>query len=293
MIPIIDIKSNSKIKEAKKAFTDLGFAIFVNHFSQEQNDLLKDWFLLTKMFFSLPEKTKIKYMLKDSNINVGYDKFKLENVNISAPGDLKESFNLSSNYQMLEKLWPVEIKNFKKIGTLFEKSAHKLSMKILSIFEDILSLPKNFLIDKHLNTLSTLRVIHYPEYNKPIEKNQLRIGEHTDYGTFTILWQLNDISGLEIKNKNENWIKIPYVRNSIIVNVGDLLQRWSNDFLKSTPHRVNNSNINFSRYSMPYFVHPAKGTLIKNLRNEINKYEPILSEKYLEWRLSQSYQSKD
>ena len=293
MIPVIDLNSNKIFTEVENAFTEIGFAIFVNHFNEKEKQNLNKWQKITKQFFKLPNEIKKKYHFQDSKINVGYDFFKSENVNVNTPADLKESFNFSNNHQMLEKLWPTEVKDFKKVGIELERSAHNLSLRFLSIFEKVLSVQKDFLVSKHVNSLSTLRTIHYPAYKEKIKKDQLRIGEHTDYGTMTILWQLNEVSGLEIMHKNGKWIEIPFIKNSVIVNIGDLLQRWTNDFFKSTAHRVNNSKIDFSRFSMPYFIHPQEGTMIKNLTSNKSKYPPILSDKYLKWRLSQSYKKEN
>ena len=145
------------------------------------------------------------------------------------------------------------------------------------------------LVDYHKENYSTTRVIHYPGYNGPVEDKQMRIGEHSDYGTITLLWQLNDVPGLEVQDLDGNWHSVPYVKNGIVINIGDLLQRWTNDYFKSTKHRVVNSHIDKPRFSMPHFVDPKPGTIIKNLTKQPDKYEPIESLEYLKWRLSQSY----
>ncbi len=80
-----------------------------------------------------------------------------------------------------------------------------------------------------------------------------------------------------------------YVYNGVVVNIGDLLQRWTNDYFKSTRHRVENSHCHLPRFSMPHFVDPAPGTIVKNLTKEPGKYDPIESKEYLMWRLAQSY----
>ena len=78
-------------------------------------------------------------------------------------------------------------------------------------------------------------------------------------------------------------------KNSVVLNVADMFARWSNDTLKSTPHRVVNSDLSKSRYSMPYFVDPGRDVMIKNLTSEPDKYPPISAYEYLKWRLAQSY----
>ena len=84
---------------------------------------------------------------------------------------------------------------------------------------------------------------------------------------------------------------MPYAEDGVVVNIGDLLQRWTNDYFKSTKHRVVNSHIDKERYSMPHFVDPTPGTIVQNLRTneDASKYPPVESKEYLMWRLSQSY----
>ena len=95
--------------------------------------------------------------------------------------------------------------------------------------------------------------------------------------------------GLEVQDLKGDWHPVPYAEDGVVVNIGDLLQRWTNDYFVSTKHRVVNSHIHMPRYSMPHFVDPTPGTIVSNLRNEPAKYDPIESKAYLMWRLAQSY----
>ena len=96
--------------------------------------------------------------------------------------------------------------------------------------------------------------------------------------------------GLQIYDKeSDEWIDAPIIKNSVVLNVADMFARWSNDTLKSTPHRIVNSDLSRSRISMPYFVDPGRDVMIKNLTSEPDKYPPISAYEYLKWRLAQSY----
>ena len=95
--------------------------------------------------------------------------------------------------------------------------------------------------------------------------------------------------GLEVQDLAGGWHPVPYATDGVVVNIGDLLQRWTNDYFVSTKHRVVNSHIHLPRYSMPHFVDPTPGTIVANLRDEPAKYDPIESKAYLMWRLAQSY----
>ena len=166
--------------------------------------------------------------------------------------------------------------------------ADDLTLRILTKFDTILD-SGTTLVDAHQNPYNTTRVIHYPAYTGPLEDKQMRIGEHSDYGTITLLWQINDVPGLQVQDLGGVWHPVPYAENGVVVNIGDLLQRWTNDYFVSTKHRVVNSHIHIPRYSMPHFVDPTPGTIVKNLTNDPSKYEPIESLAYLKWRLAQSY----
>ena len=134
-------------------------------------------------------------------------------------------------------------------------------------------------------------MIHYPLHDQgEIKENQIRGGAHTDYGSITLLWRFDDVPGLQIYDKEDDeWIDAPIIENSIVLNVADMFARWSNDILKSTPHRIVNSDLSRPRYSMPYFVDPGRDVMIENITKDPAKYPPISAYEYLKWRLAQSY----
>ena len=189
---------------------------------------------------------------------------------------------------MGDYLWPKGLPGFKSTALQSIDIADKLTLRILEKFDQVLGTGTT-LVDAHLQPFNTTRVIHYPSVEGELEDRQMRIGEHSDYGTITLLWQINDVPGLEVQDLEGTWHAVPYAKNGVVCNIGDLLQRWTNDYFKSTKHRVVNSHIDLTRYSMPHFVDPAPGTMVRNLRDEEDKYEPIESKEYLMWRLSQSY----
>ena len=289
MIPVIDFKSDTLLKQIHDAYTTVGFAVFTNSFDAEPQQTMSQWHQMAQRFFELPLETKQKYPYSGVDTNLGYTGWETENVDPSAPGDMKESYNYSHHYRMIDRLWPDEIDGFKALAQQSVMLADNLTLTILSHFEKILEIPQYTLTRCHIHNHSTTRIIHYPAYDGPIKEGQKRIGEHSDYGTITLLWQMNDVPGLEVCDLEGVWHGVPYEKGSVVVNIGDLLQRWTNDYFVSTKHRVVNSHIDQPRYSMPHFVDPVPGTMISNLRPEPAKYEPIESLAYLKWRLSQSY----
>ena len=285
MIPVIDFNSESALDEIRKAYTTVGFAVFTNCLSDIDQEIMNLWFRKMKEFFELPLKTKNKYSYQ-SETNLGYSVMGAENVDPTAPSDMKESYNYNDT-RMDESLWPTEVQ-FKNTALASIKIADNLSLRILEKFDTILDTGTT-LVDAHQNPYNTTRIIHYPAYKGELEHNQMRIGEHSDYGTITLLWQINDVPGLQVQDLKGEWHPVPYAEESVIVNIGDLLQRWTNDYFKSTKHRVVNSHIHQERYSMPHFVDPTPGTMVECLLDEEPKYEPIESKEYLMWRLAQSY----
>ena len=285
MIPVIDFTSETVLDEIREAYTTVGFAVFTNTLSVVDECTMHEWFDYMKQFFELELETKKKYSYQTEN-NLGYSIMGAENVDPTAPKDMKESFNYN-NTRMPTELWPTEV-DLKTTGLETIRIADELTLDILEKFDTILDTGTT-LVDAHQDPYNTTRVIHYPAYTGPLEDKQMRIGEHSDYGTITLLWQINDVPGLEVQDLGGAWHPVPYAEDGVVVNIGDLLQRWTNDYFVSTKHRVVNTHIDQTRYSMPHFVDPQPGTIVQNLRNEPAKYDPIESKEYLMWRLAQSY----
>ena len=286
MIPVIDFREAKLLEKIREAYTTVGFAVFTNSLLPNDEKMMNEWFEQMKSFFQLDLKVKKKYSY-DAETNLGYSVWGAENVDPTAPKDMKESFNYN-NTRMPDNLWPKELEGFKDLALESVRVADWLMMRTLGMFDEILK-TENTLVNAHQQPYNTTRVIHYPSYDGPIEDKQMRIGEHSDYGTITLLWQINDVPGLEVQDLQGNWHPVPYAKNGVVVNIGDLLQRWTNDYFVSTKHRVVNTHIHLPRYSMPHFVDPTPGTIVKNLTDQEDKYEPIESLEYLNWRLAQSY----
>ena len=287
MIPVIDFQSESVLEEIREAYTTVGFAVFTNALSTIDKNIMNSWFDNMKEFFMLDQEVKRKYTY-DPDTNLGYSVMGAENVDPTAPKDLKESFNYN-NERIGDHLCP-DIEGFRTTARATVDIADRLTLKIMTMFDRILQRPDMPLTQAHKTNYSTTRVIHYPAYTGPIEDKQMRIGEHSDYGTITLLWQINDVPGLEVQDLEGTWHPVPYANNGVVCNIGDLLQRWTNDYFKSTKHRVVNTHIDQERWSMPHFVDPAPGTMVQNLmKDQTSKYDPIESLEYLQWRLAQSY----
>jgi isopenicillin N synthase-like dioxygenase len=277
-IPVIDLKDLNAHEKLDDAFKTIGFAYFKTDID------IFDIMNHAKDFFALPLEEKNKLAYKSTESNSGYQGM-IESLTPGTPVDLKEAFNWCEHRE--DNQWYNEEQ--KTICKNWNDELYLITNCILSMIEIVLDLRPMYLIDKHMYSKSTTtRMLHYPPWNGEIQENQMRGGEHTDYGTITILFTDKN-PGLQIKPRGkEEWIDAPYIPNTCIINVGDLLQRWTNDIYVSTPHRVVNEHLNKSRYSFPHFVHPRDDVIVGSLVGE-QKYDEIGAKDYLVWRLNQSY----
>ena len=289
MIPIIDFHSKTVEQQMYVAYTTCGFAVFTNVYDEWLSEF-RDWRHLMEEFFNLPVDIKQQYAYSGVTENIGYNWLEEERLTPTMPGDLKESYNWVSPDRMQEQYWPTEIPDFKPMAQKIERIARMLSYQFLYRFEKVLRLPTGSLVEKHIDGSATMRMIKYPAWDGEIKEGQVRGGAHTDYGSITLLWRFDDVGGLQIQDRETNyWVDAPIVENSIVLNIADMFARWSNDTLKSSNHRIVNTDLTRPRYSMPYFVDPGRDVIIKNLTNLPYKYPPISAYEYLKWRLAQSY----
>ncbi len=165
-----------------------------------------------------------------------------------------------------------------------------LARKMVGAIALSLGLPADSL-DRYFEQPTTfLRLLHYP--TQPQEEGLFGSAPHTDYGFITLLAQDN-VGGLEVKNKAGDWVPAPPVPDSFVMNVGDILARWSNDQFVSTPHRVINRS-GRERYSQPFFFDPSMDETIEALSvcvpaGTSPKYEPVLYGDYLMERIDKNY----
>lgn len=255
-------------------------------------------------FFDLPEATKMATAPEDPRWSRGYRPLKSRalaySTGAATPPDLVEYFAAGrpgidftdpyyapdhAGVHFFPNLWPSEPSDFEAAWTNYYVHVEKLATELMRVFAVALGLPMDWFdasIDKHC---SNLFANNYPAYDGPIEEGQLRLGAHTDYGSLTIVYQRGSEGGLQIHD-GENWLDVPTVPGSFVVNIGDLMARWTNDRWHSTLHRVVNPDAGRSggrrRMSIPFFHQPNYDALIECLPGcvepgESPKYPPILS----------------
>jgi isopenicillin N synthase-like dioxygenase len=291
-IPIIDLTAFTNgdtitrqniIKQIYQACHEIGFMYLQN--SGISKGLRKQVFSYSKSFFNLPLEVKQKQAWSDELNNTGYVGLERERLNPNKPGDLKEAFNVNKQ---------AAIKIDASILAFYD-SCTELANSVLQAYALALELPEDFFITRHNQQNHTLRLLHYPPLQTPSKPAQVRAGEHSDYGSITLLFQ-DDVGGLEVQTASGNWIAAPAIPDTVVVNTGDLMQRWTNDIFCSTKHRVmipSDNNVKQSRYSMAFFCHPNDDTEIACLescqKEQSPIYPPILAGEYLLSRLQATY----
>lgn len=221
--------------------------------------------------------------------------------------DLKESFEIGrEGEEGLPNNWPsgdADAEDFKKVMVAFHDTCKALHVEVMRAIAVGMGLDAGYFDGFTDVGDNTLRLLHYPEVSKEVFKKnamQVRAGEHTDYGSVTLLFQ-DDRGGLQVKSPNGTFVDATPIPGTVVVNAGDLLARWSNDTIKSTRHRVieppavEERDVHPARYSVAYFCNPNFSSEIQAIEgtygsvNGQRKYADINSGEYLVQRLAATY----
>ncbi len=300
-IPVIDFSDFKSshilvrqkiVKEIYQACSEVGF-MYLQNFGMS-HDLIEQVFNRSKDFFDLPLEVKQKLAWNDEFSNQGYVGIERERLNPNNPGDLKEAFNISRLRKNIGNIHQdISLINDACIVEFFN-ACTEVALRVLEVFAIALELPTDFFAKNHNQNHHTLRSLHYPPLQTLPKSGQVRAGEHSDYGSITLLFQ-DEIGGLEIQSTSGKWVAAPAIENSVIVNTGDLMQRWTNHVFCSTKHRVTipDGIANKSRYSIAFFCHPNDDTEVACLpscmKDKLPIYPPISAGEYLLQRLQATY----
>lgn len=300
-----DVEAQQRVaQEVYKACHEIGFMYLKNH--GVPKDLIARVFLQSKRFFELPLKVKQQLAWSSEFSNRGYIGIERERLDSRQPGDLKEAFNVGKegpeatsprpdDPALTQNQWPSG-EEFRSTVLEFFEVCTAAANRVFHAFELALQLPESFIINKHAKQEHVLRLLHYPPMNREPELGQIRAGAHSDYGSITLLFQ-DPVGGLEVKTAGGEWTAAPVIPDTVLVNTGDLTQRWSNDMFRSTKHRVGlpmGDSIHKSRYSIAFFCQPdhdAEITCIESCQGPDNPplYPPVLAGEYLISLLQATY----
>ncbi len=307
-IPTLDIRRFSEsasqadraafVAELGAAYREWGFAGIRGHGIEQA--LIDDAYAVFAELFALPESTKRKYHVAGGGGARGYTPFGVETAKGATYSDLKEFWHIGreipcdSKYAdvMRPNLWPEEVPRLRQVGYGLYQALDQLGSQVLGALALDIGLPEDYFADKTDNGNSILRPIHYPPITAPDIPN-VRAGAHEDINLITLLVGAS-AAGLEVLSRKGEWVPFTADADTIVVNIGDMLQRMTNHVYPSTTHRVVNPPGELARqprYSTPFFLHLNPDVLIDVLPSTItadnpSRYpEPITAHAYLEQRL--------
>ncbi len=306
LVPSVDLtdftsgdasKKEKFVKEIGKAFEDIGFVALSGHFLSKE--LVADLYKEIKSFFNLSQDIKNGYEIHGIGGQRGYTSFGKEHAKGRKEGDLKEFWHFGQyveNDAKLEAEYPKnvlvkELPSFNETGKETYKMLEKTAMYVLRALALHLKIEETYFDQFIKNGNSILRPIHYPPITAE-PKNAVRAAAHGDINLITLLMGAQG-RGLQVQNQKGEWIDAIAKPEELMINVGDMLSRLTNNKLKSTIHKVINPPRELwgtSRYSIPFFMHPVSEMSLNCLENCIDadnpkRYENITAGKFLNERL--------
>lgn len=280
-----------------KAFHEVGFVAVVNH--GVPKSLVDGFYSASKAFFALPEDVKKKYEVAGGAGQRGYTSFGREHAKQSTVPDLKEFFQIGQEVPAghpLKSEYPdnvrvAEVAEFYQLGRDLYRAFEKAGGELLHAIAIYLKLDPAYFSDKINHGNSILRSIHYPPITQE-PASAIRAEQHEDINLITLLVGAS-AGGLQLLTAENKWVPIMPEADEIVINVGDMLQRLTNNYLKSTTHRVVNpprEQWRQPRLSIPFFLHPVSNMDLRCLPSCVSAdnplhYAPITAGEYLDERL--------
>jgi len=289
-------RKNDFVQQLGKAYEDVGFVAVKNH--GVPDELIADLYKYVQQFFSLPLEQKKNYEIPELAGQRGYTSFGKEHAKGSDAPDLNEFFQYGQvprdNYKEEEYPPNVAVNQVGPFNTTFDnayRAFEKSGTALLQAIALYLNLDEHYFDNYVYNGNSILRAIHYPPITHE-PKSAIRAEQHEDINLITLLVGAS-ADGLQILTKQGDWVGVTSLPEQIVVNVGDMLQRFTNNKLRSTTHRVVNPARELwhtSRFSIPFFLHPKSSMSLRCLDECIDAehpkaYEDATAGEYLDERL--------
>lgn len=303
-IPVVDVAplldGSDKLGVARQirwALSNTGFMYVKNHGIEQ--DFVDSVFDVTRRFFDLPMEEKMALHVSKSGVALrGYIEPFGENVDPTKTKDLKEIIDLGPERATVEgpffgpNPWPASLPEFRELAYGYHTRMVDLSKKLLKGIALSLDLPETFFEALMKNPISIQRMLHYPSQSGHVGEDIIGIGAHTDYGNLTILAQ-DDVGGLQVMNRDGDWIEGTPIRGAFVINIGDLIQKLTNDVYLANMHRVINTS-GRERYSIPFFIDADFDAVIAPLPSCVSesnpqKYQPVTCGAHKFGRFKASY----
>jgi isopenicillin N synthase-like dioxygenase len=290
-IPVIDLKpyftgdtdGKAAVADAvDRACRSIGFLVISGH--GVDPSLIAQIRSVSRAYFALPLEEKLRLKMPVDKYR-GYTPMGSEGLAASldeiAPADLKESFSIGpintpedayhkgpdAGPFFADNAWSEQPEAMQAVWEDYYHAMENLAMSLMRIFALALHMPEHWFDDKVDRHISNFSVIHYPELEDTPLPNQLRAGAHTDYGSLTILQKDEAPGGLQVRTEKGEWIDVPHVPDSFVVNLGDLMAEWTNDRWRSTLHRVavppTDAVGTTDRMSMAFFHQPNYDAVVE------------------------------
>lgn len=305
-IPSVDLSKFVKGSEAEKeqfikeltdAWKEIGFVTVYNHGVPQ--DLIDAFFAQVQKFFAFDTETKLKYEDFDNGGQRGYTSFGREHAKGFDTPDLKEFWQIGQEVtdgddiikEYVDNIYVDVLPEFNAIGRELYQSFEEAGAHLLRAVAIYMGIGEDYFAPKIHNGNSILRAIHYPPITQE-PNSAMRAEQHEDINLITLLVGAS-AEGLQAQDIHGNWVPIMPPEGHLVINVGDMLQRLTNNVLRSTPHRVVNppkEKWGTRRFSIPFFLHPRSDMDLTCLDFCVTKenplaYEPITAGEYLMQRL--------
>ena len=308
-IPVIDISplygedladARAVAADIRHASIEAGFFYIRGHHMLP--DLMRATLMASKFFFSRPEAEKRSIQVNGAHR--GYVPFAQTTLGRQYKADLKESFNFAFPFAADDpdvvagkpligvNQWPQGEEVWRGVLEDYYRTLFEVGQRVLEGFALALEAPRTYFRDLYKRPLVRTRLLHYPPQPEGSGEDQFGAAPHTDWGCMTLLWQ-DQVGGLQVRNRAGQWIDAPYIEGTFVVNIGDMLERWSNDLFVSTPHRVVNAS-GRERYSIPMFYDPDFDTAVECLPNcsgpgNPPKYPRTVAGEYITAKYDEAY----
>lgn len=288
-IPVVDLfeftrgdlsQKNDLVARLGKAFEDVGFVAVRNHGISDE--MVADMYKGAESFFGLPEEQKMNYQAPETAGQRGYTSFGKEHAKGYDAPDLKEFFQFGQETAGMGYPPNVHVKELPEFTPTMLRAYKAFEQAGTSLLQAIalyLQLDEHYFDAYTENGNSILRAIYYPPITME-PRSSIRAEQHEDINLITLLVG-SSADGLQILNMMDEWVPVTSLEDQIVVNVGDMLQRLTNNKLRSTTHRVVNppkDKWGTPRYSIPFFLHPRRDMSLACLESCITDSEPKLYE---------------
>lgn len=281
------------------AAREIGFFRIVGHGIEPE--LIERTYKMAARFFALPEETKLRYYIGLSGNHRGYVPFTEKGDYADETSRNYEAFDLAldlpqddpdylaGNRLLGPNVWP-DLDEFRATIAEYYARISGVGLRICAALETHLGLPSGAITRHMTKPISQLRLLHYVRRSDETDRRSVNMGAHTDYECLTLLHTRNP--GLQVMGSSGQWVDVPVERRAFVVNIGDMLEAWTNGYLRSTPHRVLNTSP--ERYSLPYFVAANFDTEIRPFPEMLTdgagpRYEPFTAGAHLERMLLRDF----